>query len=147
MNDPTKKNKSVEGGFGILPHFLRKAKNISSNAKLLFCALVELQHERGYCYATNNYLAQNEFQNVSIRSIQTWLSELEKEGWIKTFVDRNENNEVISRRIYVNLNARTCQFKNIEEIFTTPPEEIFTTPPESNFIYKKRTNLRSYLNF
>ena len=88
MNFENSEEKRIncEGGFGIMPHRLRKAENISSSAKLLFCALVELQHEKGYCYASNRYLAMVEFNGVSTRSIQLWLSELEKEGWIKIII-------------------------------------------------------------
>lgn len=126
---------NCEGGFGIMPHRLRKSENISSSAKLLFCALVELQHEKGYCYASNRYLAMEEFNGVSTRSIQLWLSELEREGWIKIIITRNEENEVVDRRIYTNLNQNTPH-----ENFMTPPEKFFTTPPEKNFAIKRKSN-------
>ena len=135
FSNSEEKRINCEGGFGIMPHRLRKAKNISSSAKLLFCALVELQHEKGYCYASNRYLAMVEFNGVSTRSIQLWLSELEKEGWIKIIITRNEENEVIDRKIYINLN------QNIpHENFTTPPEKNFMTPPEKNFAIKRKSN-------
>lgn len=126
---------NCEGGFGIMPHRLRKSENISSSSKLLFCALIELQHEKGYCYASNRYLAIEEFNGVSTRSIQLWLSELEREGWIKIIITRNKENEVVERRIYTNLN------KNIpHENFMTPREKFFTTPPEKIFTIKRKSN-------
>ena len=137
MNADRSEEKRIncEGGFGIMPHRLRKAENISSSAKLLFCALVELQHEKGYCYASNRYLAMEEFNGVSTRSIQLWLSELERDGWIKIIITRNEENEVVERKIYTNLN------QNIpHENFMTPPEKFFTTPPEKNFAIKRKSN-------
>ena len=137
MNADSSEEKRIncEGGFGIMPHRLRKSENISSSAKLLFCALVELQHEKGYCYASNRYLAIEEFNGVSTRSIQLWLSELERAGWIKIIITRNEENEVVERRIYTNLN------QNIpNENFMTPRENFFTTPPEKNFAIKRKSN-------
>lgn len=137
MNADSSEEKRIncEGGFGIMPHRLRKAENISSSAKLLFCALVELQHEKGYCYASNRYLAIEEFNGVSTRSIQLWLSELERDGWIKIIITRNEENEVVDRRIYTNLN------QNIpHENFMTPREKFFMTPPEKNFAIKRKSN-------
>ena len=137
MNADSSEEKRIncEGGFGIMPHRLRKAENISSSAKLLFCALVELQHEKGYCYASNRYLAIEEFNGVSTRSIQLWLSELERDGWIKIIITRNEENEVVERKIYTNLN------QNIpHENFMTPPEKFFTTPPEKIFAIKRKSN-------
>lgn len=116
---------NCEGGFGIIPHRLRKAENININAKFLFLALIELQHEKGYCYASNKYLASQELNGVSVRSIQNWLNELEENGWIKTEIIRGDKNEVIQRRIYTNLNQNT------------PRESTFTTPRESTFTYKK----------
>lgn len=137
MNADSSEEKRIncEGGFGIMPHRLRKAENISSSAKLLFCALVELQHEKGYCYASNRYLAMEELNGVSTRSIQLWLSELERDGWIKIIITRNEENEVVERKIYTNLNQNTPH-----ENFMTPREKFFMTPPEKNFAIKRKSN-------
>ena len=93
---------NCEGGFGIMPHRLRKAENININAKFLFLALIELQHEKGYCYASNKYLAKEELNGVHPNSVPRWLSELEQKGWIKVEIIRGEKNEVIERRIYTN---------------------------------------------
>lgn len=140
MNADSSEEKRIncEGGFGIMPHRLRKAENININAKFLFLALIELQHEKGYCYASNKYLASQELNGVSVRSIQNWLNELEQNGWIQIEIIRGEKNEVIERRIYTNLNP---QIQNVntppEKIFTTPHEPTFTTPHESTFTYKK----------
>ena len=126
MNADSSEEKRIncEGGFGIMPHRLRKAENININAKFLFLALIELQHEKGYCYASNKYLASQELNGVSVRSIQNWLNELEENGWIQIEIIRGEKNEVIERRIYTNLNPNTPR----EKIFTTPHESTFTTP-------------------
>ena len=135
MNADSSEEKKIncEGGFGIMPHRLRKAENININAKFLFLALIELQHEKGYCYASNKYLASQELNGVSVRSIQNWLNELEENGWIQIEIIRGEKNEVIERRIYTNLNPNTPR----EKFFTTPHEPTFTTPHESTFTYKK----------
>lgn len=132
---------NCEGGFGIMPHRLRKAENININAKFLFLALIELQHEKGYCYASNKYLASQELNGVSVRSIQNWLNELEENGWIKTEIIRGDKNEVIQRRIYTNLNQNTPINTTVntpsEKFFMTPRESTFMTPRESTFTYKK----------
>lgn len=132
---------SCEGGFGIMPHRLRRAENININAKFLFLALIELQHEKGYCYASNKYLASQELNGVSVRSIQNWLNELEENGWIKTEIIRGDKNEVIQRRIYTNLNQNTPINTTVnnpsENFFMTPHESTFMTPHESTFTYKK----------
>lgn len=132
---------SCEGGFGIMPHRLRRAENININAKFLFLALIELQHEKGYCYASNKYLASQELNGVSVRSIQNWLNELEENGWIKTEIIRGDKNEVIQRRIYTNLNQNTPINPTVnnpsENFFMTPHESTFMTPHESTFTYKK----------
>ena len=124
----------IEGGFGIVPHKLRKSQNVSSGAKLLFCALVELQYELGYCYATNNYLAEE--MNTSDSTIKRWLNELADESWVKVIVDRNENNEVIERRIYINLNPNLNTFLNEP----TPGFKNEPTPGFKNELYKNTNN-------
>ena len=129
---------NCEGGFGIMPHRLRKAENININAKFLFLALIELQHEKGYCYASNKYLAKEELNGVHPNSVPRWLSELEQKGWIKVEIIRGEKNEVIERRIYTNLNP---QIQNIntphEPIFTTPINPTVNTPINPTVKYKK----------
>lgn len=112
---------NCEGGFGIMPHRLRKDVNINMNAKFLFMAIFELQHEKGYCYASNKYLAMEELNGVHPNSIPRWLSELEDAGWIKVKIIRGEKNEVVERRIYTNLN-------NDNSVFMTPHESTFMTP-------------------
>lgn len=112
---------NCEGGFGIMPHRLRKDVNINTNAKFLFMAIFELQHEKGYCYASNKYLAMEELNGVHPNSIPRWLSELEDAGWIKVKIIRGEKNEVVERRIYTNLN-------NDNSVFMTPHESTFMTP-------------------
>ena len=123
MNADSSEEKRIncEGGFGIMPHRLRKAENININAKFLFLALIELQHEKGYCYASNKYLASQELNGSHPNSVPRWLSELEQNGWIKVEIIRGEKNEVIERRIYTNLNP---QIQNVN----TPPESTFMTP-------------------
>lgn len=121
FDNSEEKRINCEGGFGIMPHRLRKDVNINMNAKFLFMAIFELQHEKGYCYASNKYLAMEELNGVHPNSIPRWLSELEDAGWIKVKIIRGEKNEVVERRIYTNLN-------NDNSVFMTPHEPIFTTP-------------------
>ena len=133
---------NCEGGFGIMPHRLRKAENININAKFLFLALLELQHEKGYCYASNKYLAKEELNGVHPNSVPRWLSELEQKGWIKVEILRGEKNEVIERRIYTNLNP---QIQNVNTHPTpintidvnTPINSTVNTPINPTVKYKK----------
>ena len=133
---------NCEGGFGIMPHRLRKAENININAKFLFLALIELQHEKGYCYASNKYLAKEELNGVHPNSVPRWLSELEQKGWIKVEIIRGEKNEVIERRIYTNLNP---QIQNVnthhEPIFTTPINTIDVNTPINPTVKYKKNNI------
>lgn len=71
-----------------IPLFIKNNKNICSNAKLLYGDISLLCHSKGYCFATNKFLADN--LGVTNRTIIRLINELEKESLIRIEYSRNE---------------------------------------------------------
>lgn len=63
-------------GWGIIPNKIIHDDSINSLAKLLYCEITSLCAERGYCWASNRYLA-GKF-GVTMRSITRAITQLEK---------------------------------------------------------------------
>ena len=72
--------------FSILTADVRYNKNLTANEKILFSEITALTNSRGYCSASNKYFS--ELYNVDSRTIQRWISNLVKYGFISlSFVD------------------------------------------------------------
>lgn len=58
----------------IIPASLRYDRNVSANAKMLFCEIDALSRAYGYCWASEEYFA--DMFGVSAKSIHRWIKEL-----------------------------------------------------------------------
>lgn len=111
------------GYWAVLPAKVRYDKTLRPNAKLLYAEITALADARGYCWATNSYLA--ELFEIAPRTIRELLKNLADRGYIEVEVVRDEQtNEVQERRLWVERPSLP------EE--DTPPAEIRHTPPAEN---------------
>lgn len=94
--------------YAILPAEVRYSENLSPNSKLLFAEISALTNKSGKCYAQNSYFA--ELYNVEKETVSRWISQLEKFGFIKTKIIRNENKQVERRYIFVNTSLQKNQY-------------------------------------
>jgi hypothetical protein len=90
---------------------VRYDRELPPNAKLIYGELTVLCNKDGFCWASNGYFAR--LYGVDKRSVTSWLSTLEKRGYI--FFEGIEKN-----------------FLGIEKNFLTP-RRIFLHPIEKNF--------------
>ena len=56
--------------------------------------------KEGYCFATNNYFAEE--LGVHPKTISSWISDLREKNYLKVDIVRNENKQIIQRKIYIN---------------------------------------------
>lgn len=61
-------------GYGMIPNEIIYNEELSSSAKVFFSCVSSHMAERGYCFASNGYLAEK--MGVKPRQIQRWLEEL-----------------------------------------------------------------------
>jgi hypothetical protein len=83
--------------YAIIPAPVRYCKNLSASEKLFYGELSCLTHKCGHCFASNAYFA--ELYNVSERTIQNWLENLEEGGFIKRVSQTTDNKT--KRKIFV----------------------------------------------
>jgi hypothetical protein len=74
-------------------------QRLSSSSKKLFCLLLHLSADKGYCHATNSYLAEK--LGVKVRQLQMYLSELRAHDYIECSEDSDKKG---SRQITIEPN-------------------------------------------
>lgn len=78
--------------YAILNDDIHHNGSLTAGARLLYADLKNLSKQKGFCWATNNYLSS--LYHRSARSIQRWIKALEKEGWISVEVKQHYNREI-----------------------------------------------------
>ena len=87
--------------YGIMPADVRYDKNLKPMEKILYTELTALANKEGYCFATNSYFA--ELYEVNKKTVSGWVSNLEKQGYVKiVLIYKKGTKEIIERRIYIN---------------------------------------------
>ena len=120
--------------YSILTADVRYDERIGDFAKLLYSDLTARCNRKGYCWPTNEQLAEDHRKNA--RTIVRTLRELESAGYIATEVIRDQKNMVVERRIWLDANARAGL-----EFLRKPPDKNVTTPPDKNVKYIKENNI------
>lgn len=87
------------GYYAIIPSQVRYCKELKFSERLLYGEITSLLTKEGYCFASNKYFA--DLYNVIPGTISRWISHLEKLGFIKIEIIRNDKKQVIQRRIYI----------------------------------------------
>ena len=88
------------GYYAVIPSTVLFNEELKSNEKLLYAVITALANKEGYCYASNNYLA--DLFNPKAHTISNWISHLNKLNFVYVDLIRNNKNEIIQRRIYIN---------------------------------------------
>ncbi len=81
----------------ILDDSIVKSKKINSTEKLVYGVITSLANNKGYCYASNEYIAKK--VNLSKRSISKAISDLKKANYIRFETDDYQ------RKIYLTHNV------------------------------------------
>lgn len=128
--------------YAIITAEVRYCKNLEAPAKLLYGEITALSDIKGYCWATNRYLA--DLYDVDIRTIQRWLSSLEEEGFIRIECVTNSFNS--KRKIFINHNF---QKSLTERQKCHPPMTDLSPPPDKNVthsITKSTTSIKDVVS-
>lgn len=120
--------------WAVLPAKVRYDTSLRPNAKLLYAEITALAGASGYCWATNEYLAQ--LFGIAARTVTDLVAQLAKCGYIRVEVVRNpETNEVLERRLWVDLSTPPdagAALPPIAKNGDTPPAENSGTPIAEN---------------
>ena len=94
-----KENKEKIGYYSVIPATVLYNKELKANEKLLYAIITSLACKEGYCFASNKYLAEK--LDVNPKTVSSWISDLRDKGFITVELIRNENNQIIQRKIYI----------------------------------------------
>ena len=107
--------------FAIIPAPVRYCKDLKANEKLMYGELTALSNDKGFCFASNEYFSN--LYEVSKTSISKWISNLEKNGFIKIkMIYEPGTKQIKQRRIYIAPLLKKSSIP-IEEKLNTPIEE------------------------
>lgn len=87
------------GYYAVIPSYVRYCEELKFAERLLYGEITALLNKEGYCFASNRYFS--ELYNVIPSTVSRWVSHLEKLGFIKVVVIRNDKKQIIQRRIYI----------------------------------------------
>lgn len=100
--------------YSIIPATVRYDMTLSNSCKLLYAEITALCNEKGYCWASNSYLAES--FNVSKSTIKRWIGQLKEQGYIYIeLVKKSRKTIEVERNIYI-----SEKFVNIGKIETIP---------------------------
>ncbi|MCI9177031.1 MAG: helix-turn-helix domain-containing protein [Clostridia bacterium] len=95
-----KESQDNVGYYSIIPATILYNKELKANEKLLYAIITSLACKEGYCFATNKYLAEK--LDVNPKTISSWISDLKDRNFIIVELIRNENKQIIQRKIHIN---------------------------------------------
>lgn len=87
------------GYYSIIPATILYNNELKANEKLLYAIITSLSNKEGYCFASNKYLAEK--LKVNPKTVSSWISDLRNRNFIVVKQIRNENKQIIQRRIYI----------------------------------------------
>lgn len=95
-----KENQDNVGYYSVIPATILYNKELKANEKLLYAIITSLACKEGYCFASNNYFAEE--LGVHPKTISSWISDLRNKNYLKVDIVRKENKQIIQRKIYIN---------------------------------------------
>lgn len=98
------------GYYSILTADVRYHEKLSPFDKLLYSDITALTNKKGYCNASNKYFSK--VFNKSISTISRSISTLSENNLIESILIRDENNEIVERKIYLKQTVRIPMGEN-----------------------------------
>lgn len=88
------------GYYSIIPATILYNRDLKANQKILYAVITSLSNKEGYCFASNKYLAEK--LNVGANTVSGWITDLRRKNLVQVELIRNDKQEIIQRRIYIN---------------------------------------------
>ena len=144
-----KENQEKVGYYSVIPATVLYNKELKANEKLLYAIITSLACKEGYCFASNKYLAEK--LDVNPKTISSWISDLKDKNFVIVELIRNENKQIIQRRIYINdvpyplNNGYQYQSKNGQAIHPKVEDNNIKNNIKNNNKVKRKT-ISNYTN-
>lgn len=138
-----KENQEKVGYYSVIPATVLYNKELKANEKLLYAIITSLACKEGYCFASNKYLAEK--LDVNPKTISSWIFDLKNRKSIIVELIRNENKQIVQRKIYINdapyplNNGYLYQSKN--------GQAIYQNMEDNNIRFNNKNNNKSNRKF
>ena len=86
------KQRNRVGYYSIIPSKILYNKELKANEKLLYAMITSLACKEGYCFATNNYFAEE--LGVHPKTVSSWISDLREKNYIQAIYENMEGNNI-----------------------------------------------------
>lgn len=122
--------------YTIIPAEVRFCEDLSSSEILFYGDISSLTNDKGYCFASNDFMSEK--FNVSKKTISTWISKLEKLGFIKsTLIYKENSKQVKERRIYINQKNSKPDVAEVVEVEKPKPKVIKDTKNDVDILFEE----------
>lgn len=88
------------GYYAVIPATVLFNNELKPNEKLLYAIITALSNKEGFCYASNKYLGDK--LGADPKTVSRWIANLRKYNYLVIDIIKNEQQEIIQRKIYPN---------------------------------------------
>ena len=138
-----KESENNVGYYSIIPAAVLYNKELKANEKLLYAIITSLACKEGYCFASNKYLSEK--LDVNPKTISSWISDLRDKNFIIVEQIRNENKQIIQRKIYIN--DVPYPLNNVYMYQSKNGQAIHQIMEDNNIRNNNKMNNKRYRNF
>lgn len=137
------KQRNKVGYYSIIPSKILYNKELKANEKLLYAIITSFACKEGYCFATNNYFAEE--LGVHPKTVSSWISDLRDKNYIKVEMVRSENKQIIRRKIYIN--DVLYPLNNVYQYRLKNGQAIHQKVEDNNIRFNNKMNNKRHRNF
>jgi len=106
--------------YAVIPARVRYSKALTANAKLLYGEVTALCSDKGYCWASNRYLA--DLYDVSEKQVSLWVKQLVEANFIEMSLTKSKDGTLRKLYILEEKVIRALQKGKVANRGSTPPK-------------------------
>lgn len=132
-------NCEFTGPYVVLPTHILEDNTLSDSEKILFAEISGLCHKEGYCFASNEYLAQR--HHCTKITISRWISKLVNRGYLISKIVNNNQRRLYLSEVYHRNQWGLSQM--IRGVITNDKGGVITNDKHNNKEYNSKTNIKT----
>lgn len=117
---------------------------LSDKEKIILSMIIYLSKDKGYCFATNNYFAEE--LGVHPKTVSNWISDLRDKNYLKVEIVRKENKKIIQRKIYIK-NDIPYPLNNGYKYQSKNGQAIYQNMEDNNIRFNNKNNNKGNIKF
>lgn len=119
-------NQDKPSFFAILPATVRYDERLKPIERIFFAEITALSNKYGYATASNGYFQK--LYKVSKTTVSRYISNLVRLGYVRSEIERDENKQIISRRLYPMMDEHSKLTIPIDQTSNRPIDQTSNSP-------------------